>query len=181
MPNEDGKVPDQGKLPDLSGGAAAWESYEPQLAVTRAEELPCINEKMEQAAKLFAEVVVHLEKVAPKHKRLIDDTKMRISDLGMLLRRPDVDAACAHRVLAPIPGVIMQLGKRIGHEVKKGEVLLLLEAMKMENPITAPVAGKIVSLPFAEGQKVVKGAVLATISTDSTGHVELIRSSAESN
>jgi biotin carboxyl carrier protein len=47
--------------------------------------------------------------------------------------------------------------------VKKGDLILILDAMKMENLITAPAAGKVVSLPHGEGKKVAKGAVLAVI------------------
>jgi biotin carboxyl carrier protein len=42
-------------------------------------------------------------------------------------------------------------------------VVLILEAMKMENSITAPAAGKVVQIPFDKGQSVAKGAVLAVI------------------
>jgi pyruvate carboxylase subunit B len=66
-------------------------------------------------------------------------------------------------VVAPMPGMIIRCEKKTGDEVKKGDVVLILEAMKMENSITAPVAGKIVSNHCEAGQSVAKGAVLAVI------------------
>jgi len=69
----------------------------------------------------------------------------------------------AKTVVAPMPGKIVRVLVKVGQAVKVGEVLLILEAMKMENSLTAPVAGKVVQLPFDKGQSVAKGAVLAVI------------------
>lgn len=54
--------------------------------------------------------------------------------------------AGALSVKAPMPGTIMSFKVLVGQEVKRGDVLLILEAMKMENEIVAPQAGKVVSL-----------------------------------
>jgi biotin carboxyl carrier protein len=135
------------------------------VAPRRAEELPGVNQKMEQAANLFAEVGAYLEKAAPQHKRLLDEVRMKLSDVGVLLQQMDDDDVCGlQRIVAPMPGVIMRCDKKVGQSARKGELLLILDAMKMENLITSPVDGKIASLPFAEGQKVAKGSVLAVIS-----------------
>ncbi|MGA2960966.1 MAG: acetyl-CoA carboxylase biotin carboxyl carrier protein subunit [Candidatus Korobacteraceae bacterium] len=121
-------------------------------------------QKLDQAVELLAEIGEHVAKAAPKHKRTFDDAKAAISDLSLLLRQTPGGAAGVHRIMAPMPGVIMRCDKKVGDEVKKGDLLLILDAMKMENLITAPVAGKVVSLPYEEGKKVAKGAVLAVIS-----------------
>jgi oxaloacetate decarboxylase alpha subunit/pyruvate carboxylase subunit B len=62
-----------------------------------------------------------------------------------------------------MPGVIIICEKNVGEEVQKGDVVLILEAMKMENLITASVPGKVVSILCKEGERVGKGAVLAII------------------
>ena len=63
-------------------------------------------------------------------------------------------------VLAPMPGTILKVLKATGDAVKAGEVVLILEAMKMENEITAPADGTIGSLNLTEGSTVAGGDLL---------------------
>ena len=63
-------------------------------------------------------------------------------------------------VTAPMPGTILKVLKATGDAVKAGEVVLILEAMKMENEITAPVDGTIGSLNLTEGSTVAGGDLL---------------------
>ena len=63
-------------------------------------------------------------------------------------------------VAAPMPGTILKVLKATGDSVKAGEVVLILEAMKMENEITAPVDGTIESLSLTEGSTVAGGDLL---------------------
>lgn len=67
------------------------------------------------------------------------------------------------KVNAPMPGTILDIKKNVGDSVNAGEVLLILEAMKMENDIMAPVAGKIVSIMVAKGASVNSGDVMIVI------------------
>jgi biotin carboxyl carrier protein len=67
------------------------------------------------------------------------------------------------RVKAPIPGVITRLFVERGAHVCAGQILLLVEAMKMENPIAAPHDGTVTELFVAEGQRVTLGEVLAEL------------------
>jgi len=57
-----------------------------------------------------------------------------------------VPAAGAITVKSPMPGTVMSFKVTVGQEVKRGDVLLILEAMKMENEIVAPQAGKVAAL-----------------------------------
>jgi biotin carboxyl carrier protein len=66
-------------------------------------------------------------------------------------------------LLAPIPGTVIRYLVKEGDEVKSGTVVVVLEAMKMENDIVAPCAGKVKSLACKPGDKVAGGAVLAVI------------------
>ena len=63
-------------------------------------------------------------------------------------------------VVAPMPGTILKVLKAAGDAVKAGEVVLILEAMKMENEITAPAPGTIGSLNLTEGSTVAGGDLL---------------------
>ncbi len=67
------------------------------------------------------------------------------------------------KVVAPMPGTILRLICSSGQTVKKGDALLVLEAMKMENEIQAPVDGKVEELKVSEGQSVDAGEVLVQL------------------
>ncbi|MDJ0889062.1 MAG: pyruvate carboxylase subunit B [Desulfobacterales bacterium] len=64
---------------------------------------------------------------------------------------------------APMPGMIVKYEKEVGDSVEKGETVLILEAMKMENALPAPVSGTIKAINFSSGDSVPKNAVLAVI------------------
>ena len=66
-------------------------------------------------------------------------------------------------VSAPMPGKILGVKASVGQAVKKGEVLLILEAMKMENEIVAPEDGTVASINVAVGGSVEAGATIATL------------------
>ncbi|MGN1062511.1 MAG: biotin/lipoyl-containing protein [Candidatus Scatosoma sp.] len=77
---------------------------------------------------------------------------------------PKASAADANgeKVLSPFPGLIKQLLVAEGATVAKDQPILVLEAMKMDNEITAPVAGKV-SFAVAKGANVESDSVLAVI------------------
>lgn len=66
-------------------------------------------------------------------------------------------------LLAPMPGMIVKFEKQNGDQVKKGDTVVILEAMKMENALTAPCDGTVHGITFASGDSVAKGAVLCSI------------------
>lgn len=66
-------------------------------------------------------------------------------------------------VVSPMPGTIVQLMAAQGDKVSKGQPILVLEAMKMENEITAAKDGVLSELRVAEGQTVAGGEILFTI------------------
>lgn len=66
-------------------------------------------------------------------------------------------------VNSPMPGNILAINVNVGDTVSEGQVLMILEAMKMENEIMAPISGKITSIGVTTGAVVESGAVLCTI------------------
>ena len=64
---------------------------------------------------------------------------------------------------APFPGTILKVNASVGDVVKKGDVLVVLEAMKMENDITAPKDGVIASVDVQQGATVVTDTLLLTM------------------
>ena len=69
----------------------------------------------------------------------------------------------AETVEAPMPGTILSIDVKEGDMVKSGQVLLILEAMKMENEIVAPRDGKVVAIITAKGASVNTGDKLVSI------------------
>jgi acetyl/propionyl-CoA carboxylase alpha subunit len=67
------------------------------------------------------------------------------------------------RVTSQMPGKVLDVRARQGDEVKQGDVLLVLEAMKMEHAITAPFAGRVAYLTLTIGERVMPGDLLAEI------------------
>ena len=72
-------------------------------------------------------------------------------------------AAGAHTVTAPMPGTILAVNVQPGQAVHKGDVLMMLEAMKMENEIMAPQDGTVGAVNVSKGQSVKSGDVLLTL------------------
>ena len=72
-------------------------------------------------------------------------------------------SAGAVKITAPMPGKILSVKASVGQAVKKGDVILILEAMKMENEVVAPEDGTVASIDVAAGDSVEAGAVLATL------------------
>lgn len=62
---------------------------------------------------------------------------------------------------SPIAGIIVELKAKAGDTVKTGDVLLIMEAMKMKTSIAAPIDGKISAMPVAVGDNVREGQTLA--------------------
>ncbi|MGB0614473.1 MAG: acetyl/propionyl/methylcrotonyl-CoA carboxylase subunit alpha [Acidimicrobiales bacterium] len=72
-------------------------------------------------------------------------------------------------LVAPMPGSVIELRCAVGDTVDAGQVLVVLEAMKMEHHITAPFAGTVTVLPIAVGDQVENGALLLTIEEPADG------------
>ena len=67
------------------------------------------------------------------------------------------------QVTSPMPGTILAVNVAVGDTVKRGQVLMILEAMKMENEILCPRDGKIASVNTSKGSSVESGTLLCVI------------------
>ena len=76
---------------------------------------------------------------------------------------PAAAPAGGEKVSAPMPGTILDVRVSNGQTVKKGDILFILEAMKMENEIMAPCGGTIASVSATKGAAVDSGALLCVI------------------
>ena len=66
-------------------------------------------------------------------------------------------------VTSPLPGTVLRLVKNAGDTVAAGEVVMIVESMKMENEVVAPEAGRIASLAVAAGSAINTGDLLFTL------------------
>ena len=67
------------------------------------------------------------------------------------------------KVEAPMPGTILDVKTSVGAAVKSGDVLCILEAMKMENDIVAPADGTVASIAVGKGDSVEAGQIIVTL------------------
>ena len=72
-------------------------------------------------------------------------------------------AGNGEQIKAPMPGTILKVAVSNGQAVKKGDLVCVLEAMKMENEIFAPCDGTVTSVTISQGATVSSGDVLCTI------------------
>ena len=77
------------------------------------------------------------------------------------------DQVEAGSTVATMPGTIVAVSVEVGDTVAAGDVLVVMEAMKMELSVTASVAGVVTAVPVAEGDSVEAGAPLVVV--DETG------------
>lgn len=82
---------------------------------------------------------------------------------GVQSAAPVEVAAGDTAVNAPMPGKIIQVSVKTGDTIKKGDTVVVLEAMKMQNEIPAPVGGTVKSVQVTSGQAVKVGEVMAVI------------------
>jgi biotin carboxyl carrier protein len=79
-----------------------------------------------------------------------------------VVSRP-VSTATAGAVRSPLPGVILEVKCKVGDTVKKGQTIIILEAMKMENSINADRDGNVIEIKVNKGDNVLENAELVVI------------------
>lgn len=88
--------------------------------------------------------------------RLREDVDLLMEKMGMSA----VASGKVNSIKAPMPGLIIDLRVKVGDEVKPGDPMLILEAMKMENIIKSPGAGTVKKVKIKKGDSVEKGQVM---------------------
>lgn len=119
--------------------------YEVEMEEVTAETSAAISQKQAAAPATREVAAATVEKEAPA-------------------AAPTAPVAGAETVEAPMPGTIVSVAVKPGDQVKKGQVLLILEAMKMENEIVASRDAQVVSVNVAKGDMVNPGDALVQIS-----------------
>jgi propionyl-CoA carboxylase alpha chain len=102
--------------------------------------------------------------VATYPSLVVVDTAAGSLALEPVSRFPDPDSQNAPgSLLAPMPGSVIRVAVAEGDVVEEGQVLMWLEAMKMQHEVRAPSAGVVAELPAVEGRQVEVGEVLAVV------------------
>ena len=104
------------------------------------------------------EVEVQTEKKSSKTPQLVRKEVPRPKDAHVIRKGETV-----YKVRAPLPGIIMQMKVKEGDEVKRGDKLLIYEAMKMENSLVSEKDGKVVSVNVSAGDSILQDDVLLEI------------------
>jgi acyl-CoA carboxylase subunit alpha len=120
-------------------------------------------------------VVLAVDGVARPFVVHVDGTRIDVeSSLGhvALVRKPrfvdPADQVATGSLLAPMPGSVVSVSAAVGDVVSAGQVVLVLEAMKMQHVVAAPYAGTVTELPVTTGQQVTAGDVLAVVTPEET-------------
>ncbi len=103
------------------------------------------------------EVQIHQEVKKAKTPMLVRKPVARKQGEGFITKKPSVGAS---KVNAPLPGNIFKVLVSEGDVIKKGDVLLIMEAMKMENNVLAEKDGTIASIKVSVGDAVLQNDVL---------------------
>jgi len=82
-------------------------------------------------------------------------------------RFPDPSAGAVQgSLLSPLPGTVSRVAVAVGDRVEVGQVLMMIEAMKMEHPVRSPHAGSVTAVDVSLGQQVDSGTTLLVVSAD---------------
>jgi biotin carboxyl carrier protein len=111
---------------------------------------------------------VEFEKSAVKPRKIVKVvSKAKAAPAAPVAPAQKVSAPAAAAgetmVNSPLPGVVLNINKNVGDTVNKGDTVMILEAMKMENNIEATASGKIVKIIAQKGDSVLEGAPLFVI------------------
>ena len=106
---------------------------------------------------------VELEKPVAQPKPVVRAVAAPVKTIEAPKEKQEAVDAGGFAVRAPLPGTINDIKVTVGQQVTKGQTVIVLEAMKMENNIDAERAGKVLEVKVAKGDTVMEGAILVTI------------------
>ena len=110
----------------------------------------------------------HVKMEKPVKKQMVSPIKRTApapvaGTVQAVVSRPAAPSGAPGAIKTPLPGVILSVRCNVGDAVKKGQTLMILEAMKMENNINADRDGKVVEIKVQKGDSVLEGAELVVI------------------
>ncbi len=109
------------------------------------------------------QVEIHKEVKTTKTPKLTRPTVIPSSESDKAKTAKPAERKGAGVIKAPLPGTILEMKVKVGDVVKIGDIILIMEAMKMENNIKADKEGKIASISVNNGDSVLEGDTLVEI------------------
>lgn len=106
---------------------------------------------------------VELEKPVVEEKVIVRPVAAAAAPAAATSAAPAAAVVGGHAIKCPLPGIILDIKVNVGDAVKKGQTVILLEAMKMENNISADKDGVIAAINVAKGDSVMEGTDLVII------------------
>ncbi|MBQ9665059.1 MAG: acetyl-CoA carboxylase biotin carboxyl carrier protein subunit [Bacteroidaceae bacterium] len=106
---------------------------------------------------------VELEKPVAQPKPVVRAVAAPVKTVEAPKAAQEAVAAGVSAVRSPLPGTVNEVRVTVGQAIKKGETVVVLEAMKMENNIDADRDGKVKEVKVQKGDTVMEGAILVTI------------------
>ncbi|MFC4019727.1 biotin carboxylase N-terminal domain-containing protein [Micromonospora sp. GCM10011542] len=164
-----GRLSDWSSTPAASGaaGGSANRPEDPGTAATAGAPVVTLVEAAPDRVVLDVDGVRRAYRVHRVGSAVFVDGPDGAADLTELPRFPLPTAElAAGSLLAPLPGTVTRVHVEVGQRVAAGDLLLTLEAMKLEHPVLAPTDGVVVELPVPAGGPVRTGAVLAVVNPE---------------
>ena len=101
------------------------------------------------------------EAPAPMRGFVMEPSPVRVPAAPVPVKPVDAAPANEEKVCrSPVSGIVVRVVTQVGQTLQAGDVLLVLEAMKMETSVTAPVAGKVAAVKVSAGESVQAGQVV---------------------
>lgn len=128
-----------------------------------------VQKSDEESVELEVNGTPYVVELEPKKKKTISSIQRQVpsSEQREAAPKPTVTrtavAAGSVVINAPLPGVVLDIKVKAGDAVKKGDTVMVLEAMKMENNIAAPSDGTISKISVEKGASVLEGTELVVI------------------
>jgi len=99
--------------------------------------------------------------VAPPRGYVMESAPVRVPAAPATVKPVDTTPVNESKVCrSPVTGIVVRVVTQVGQTLQVGDVLLILEAMKMETSVTSPVAGKVAAIKVAHGETVQNGQVV---------------------
>lgn len=120
-----------------------------------------VSESEKAQVSQIPQIPLHSVKQSENKSSSVPKTESKQAQSHAAVSKEIIDGATP--VKAPMPGTILSINVKVGDKVEKGDTVIILEAMKMENEIATEISGTVKAINVAKGTAVVQGDTLIQI------------------